>query len=133
MLDSYDMVNNAHRSVPLGLRSGDLRLELGTRTLQPGSGFVLYTDGLTEGRAARRVPAMPVALFGEQRVRDILTAHRNAAPTDVVHALSTAVKDFAGGALADDVCVVACRLTSDPGRPPREERHISAIPAMRDP
>lgn len=116
LLDTGEVLDDGRRSVPLGLRSGGLRLTAGSRALAPGSGFLLFSNGLTQGRSARGVPAAPVALFGEEGVRDILSACRDASPDDVVHALGTAVKDFAGGDLADEVRVVACRLKRDSGR-----------------
>jgi serine phosphatase RsbU (regulator of sigma subunit) len=78
---------------------------------------VLFTDGLPEGRPAHRDPSVPLELYGEQRIRAILAAHQDAAADQIVDALSTAVTNFAGGRLADDVCIIACRTTSVPPLP----------------
>ncbi|MGH3823791.1 MAG: PP2C family protein-serine/threonine phosphatase [Pseudonocardiaceae bacterium] len=112
MLDSGEELDGGRRSLPLGLISGDLRLEAGSLTLQTGAGFVLFTDGLTEGRSANRDISMPLAVFGEERVRKVLVANRDSAPRVVSGALSTSVLDFAGEALADDVCIIVCRLSA---------------------
>lgn len=122
MLDSGEAVDGGRRSVPLGLTGENLDIEAGSCTLRAGEGLLLFTDGLIEGRAAHRDPARPLALFGEERVREVLAAHRNDSPQGVIDALRKSVGDFAGGALADDVCVIACsldgqRLDSPTGKP----------------
>ena len=99
---------------PLGIGGPQLGLTPASRSLDNGAGIVLFTDGLPEGRPAYRDPSVPLELYGEQRIRAVLAAHREASPDQIVDALSTAVTNFAGGPLADDVCIIACRITSVP-------------------
>lgn len=114
LLDSGGVLEGGCPSLPLGLISGDLGLVAGSFTLPPSAGFVLFTDGLTEGRSAHRDTSGPRALFGEERVREVLVANRDSPPGAVSGALSASVADFAGGALADDVCIIVCRRSAQP-------------------
>ncbi len=132
MLDSGEALANGRRSVPLGLVSGNLGLEAGSCTLPTGAGFLLFTDGLIEGRSADRHISAPLALFGEERVREVLAAHRDDSAQEVARALSTSVKNFTGGALADDVCMIVCRLAAvsshSPVSPPsRVQRSLPSL------
>jgi serine phosphatase RsbU (regulator of sigma subunit) len=102
---------------PLGIGESHLGLTPASRSLHTGAGIVLFTDGLPEGRPAHRDPSVPLELYGEQRIRAILAAHQDASADQIVDALSAAVTNFAGGRLADDVCIIACRTTSVPPLP----------------
>jgi serine phosphatase RsbU (regulator of sigma subunit) len=79
-----------------------------TTALAPGSGVLLYTDGLPEARTAREVDRHD--LFGEQAARDALVALRGAPPADIVAGLRAAAVRHAEGRPADDLCMVAVRL-----------------------
>jgi serine phosphatase RsbU (regulator of sigma subunit) len=92
--------------------SAALKVEAGHTALEPGAGILLFTDGLTEGRAAQRGATRRVHLFGEERSRRIVPEHRGAPPERVLDALVSAVTTFAGGPLADDLCLVAVRVES---------------------
>jgi hypothetical protein len=50
-----------------------------------------------------------VRLFGEERARRIVLEQRDAPVGQVLAALTAAVTEFAGGRLADDLCLVALR------------------------
>jgi serine phosphatase RsbU (regulator of sigma subunit) len=52
-----------------------------------------------------------VQLFGEERARDVLRAHRGASAARLLEALVAEVRAFAGGPLADDLCLVAIRAS----------------------
>jgi serine phosphatase RsbU (regulator of sigma subunit) len=128
-LSSGDAIAGGRHSIPLGLISADLGLEAGSLTLEPGAGFLLFTDGLVEGRTALRDDATPVRLFGEERVRDILASCRDEPVAALADALSTSLRDFTGGSLADDMCMVVFRfaestesVASDAGYESRHER-----------
>ena len=110
MLGSGRAIAGGRHSIPLGLVSADLGLEAGSLALEPGAGFLLFTDGLIEGRPALRDDATPLRLFGEERVRDILATYRDEPVRAVADALSTSLHDFAAGSLADDMCMVVFRL-----------------------
>jgi sigma-B regulation protein RsbU (phosphoserine phosphatase) len=84
--------------------------------LEPGEGLLLFTDGLTEGRATKRDTTGSVDLFGEERSRQEVRSHRKAPPERVLQALVTAVTTYAGGPLADDLCLVAVRAESASSR-----------------
>ena len=135
MLDSGDALTGGRRSVPLGLMSGNLGLEAGSCTLPTGAGFLLFTDGLIEGRSADRDTSAPLALFGEERVREVLAAHRDGSAGEVARGLSMSVEDFTGGALADDVCMIVCRLVAvsspSPDGPPSQDQR-SPLPVQTD-
>lgn len=106
-LDTAEPLSVAEPQEPLGLSRG-IHFEARTRTLAQSGGVLLYSDGLPEARnpyadrAGRR-------LLGEKAARAELLAHRGERPADVVRALSTAACNFAGGALADDLCLLAAR------------------------
>ena len=93
-------------SYPLGI-GDDLDCTSGHIALEPGTGFVAYTDGLIEARR-RGGP-----LFGVERAEELVGQLRDRDPTEVVRELRSAVESYAGGRLGDDLCMVAVRA-----RPP---------------
>jgi serine phosphatase RsbU (regulator of sigma subunit)/PAS domain-containing protein len=115
----------AKTGLPLGLEA-----EVGAKEvlapLHPGDGFVLFTDGLYEARAANA----ETQHFGLDRIGDVVAGLPGAAPDEVVGALRAAVETFAGGAPTDDMCIVAFRAQGTrapaarrrPIRGPRVER-----------
>jgi serine phosphatase RsbU (regulator of sigma subunit) len=94
---------------PLGIGADALKLEAGRASLPPGAGILVFTDGLLEGRAVHRGSVRSQELFGEQRARDVVSGHRGAPAAAVLQSLVDAVRAFAGGPLADDLCLVAVR------------------------
>ena len=73
--------------------------------LAPGTGVLLYTDGVTEARHDGEQ-------FG-QTARPKRPDARRAVPSEVVTAVTTQVQEFAASGLADDLCVVAARIGED--------------------
>jgi serine phosphatase RsbU (regulator of sigma subunit) len=71
--------------------------------LQPGDTLLLFTDGVTE--------AMNEAgeEFGESRLLDVLKASRHLALSALVHEMATAVQEFSGNHLVDDVTLLVAR------------------------
>jgi len=108
-LASASALPGGRPGAPLGVGSGSAPPEVARTTLAPGDGVLVFTDGLTEGRAARRRRGSRVAMFGEDRARRVLRDQDGAPPADVVAALVAEVTAFAGGVLADDLCLVAVR------------------------
>ena len=108
-LDTGDPLAIAPPNEPLGV-SRSLRFTARTANLPQRGGVLLYRDGLPEARHAAG-PGADRRLLGEQAARDELRAHRGERPEDVVKALSLVACDFAGGALADDLCLLAARRT----------------------
>lgn len=75
--------------------------------LDPGDVIVAYSDGVTEMMNAGR------EFFGEQRLRDLLTAQRGRDATVIGQTLVEAVSVFAAGTPAhDDVSLVVARRVS---------------------
>lgn len=105
VLDSGEVLTPPRVALPLGV---DLELggTAGELALGPGSGLLLHTDGLTE---AREVAAAGGERFGEERVRAALRAQRGAPPETLVGGLARSAEAFAGGRLADDLCLLAVR------------------------
>jgi serine phosphatase RsbU (regulator of sigma subunit) len=90
------------RAPPLGL-SDELECKTAAHQLTPGTGVLLYTDGVTEARNNGEQ-------FGQARLAELLEALRGQSPAEVVAAVTTEVHEFAATRLADDLCVVAARI-----------------------
>jgi PAS domain S-box-containing protein len=93
--------------LPLGLQA-DLGAVDAVAPYQDGSGFLLYTDGLTDARAPETAGGSP-RRFGSGRVGAIVGSLEEATPRAVVHELRAAAEAFSEGALCDDLCIVAVR------------------------
>lgn len=89
------------RAPPLGL-SEELACTPAAHHLTPGTGVLLYTDGVTEARHNGEQ-------FGQTRLAQIVQALGGQSPSEVVAAVTTEVQQFAATGLADDLCVVAAR------------------------
>ena len=68
---------------------------------------MLYTDGLTEARRGSD-------LFGESRLIEALSDQGRVAVQEMVETLVETVTTHAGGRLADDLAVIAVRLSAAP-------------------
>jgi serine phosphatase RsbU (regulator of sigma subunit) len=73
--------------------------------LPPGSGRLLFTDGVLEARTTANGPE----LFGTDRLAELVEQLRGADPAGIVHAVTEAARRFANGRLSDDLCVLAFR------------------------
>jgi serine phosphatase RsbU (regulator of sigma subunit) len=86
-----------------------------TERLEPGDRVLLYTDGVTEGRAADGTP------FGLQRFADFIIRHSSAdlpAP-ETMRRLNHAILDYQHGRLRDDATAVLIEWQPEhPGRNP---------------
>jgi sigma-B regulation protein RsbU (phosphoserine phosphatase) len=91
---------------PLGVSPGR-RYESVACDLRPGQGVLMFSDGLTEARRA----GGGAPLYGEAAAREELRARRGQPPEAMVAALREAARRFAGGRLADDLCLLAARRT----------------------
>jgi serine phosphatase RsbU (regulator of sigma subunit) len=101
------------RGLPLGV-ADRLGCETATARVSDGSGLLLYTDGLTEARRRPGGNGSSIELFGEERLRLLIRELDGVAPAEVVEKVQKAVRSFSGGALADDLCLVALRPASRP-------------------
>lgn len=64
--------------------------------------LLVYTDGLAEAREGEQ-------LFGEERIAQVLRRDPGVAPDVLCKSLLEAASDFAGGAINDDVAILAIR------------------------
>jgi PAS domain S-box-containing protein len=88
------MLNNP----PLGIIKGSW-FEQASCNLMPGDRLVLYTDGISEARSDS-------GLFGEEGIEQVLNAHAQATPDELVTYLLDAAKDWAHGKLRDDTALL---------------------------
>jgi phosphoserine phosphatase RsbU/P len=75
----------------------------GARRTTPGTGVLLYTDGLTEARHDGEQ-------FGLDAVSAVLAGLERPSPTEAIAVLRARVAEFADGALTDDLCMLAARI-----------------------
>ncbi len=99
------------RGVPLGVES-NVGCTTSSFRLDPWSGLLLFTDGLTEARPANGNG--PVRLFGLERVGDLVLELAGEPPEVIIDRLRTEAETFAGGTLDDDLCMVAARASDEP-------------------
>jgi sigma-B regulation protein RsbU (phosphoserine phosphatase) len=91
--------------LPLGILPVT-QYEQSTALLQPGDTFVLYSDGVTEAMNPSEED------FGEDRLQQVLTAHRNEPAKLILEAVLSAVREWsAGAAQADDITLLVARMT----------------------
>lgn len=98
--------------LPLGV-ADQLGCETSRTKLAPGGGLLLYTDGLTEARRRSDQTATGFELFGEERIARLLAAADGAPSAEVLERMRDEVRDFSGGELSDDLCMVAMRLAGE--------------------
>jgi len=112
LLADGQTLNEVQAAFPLGI-GDDIDCEMGEMTIEPGAGFVAFTDGLIEAR--RRGST---AQFGMERASELVATLRDSEPTAVVGALRAAAERYAGGVLTDDLCMVAVRASLEREREP---------------
>ena len=83
-------------------------------TLAPGDLVLLYTDGVTDTRAASG------ERFGDERLLEVVEGARDGSARDVVDAVVAATTAFQGDMpAADDVTMVALRRATSSATAPR--------------
>jgi serine phosphatase RsbU (regulator of sigma subunit) len=75
----------------------------GSQRTTPGTGVLLYTDGLTEARHGAKQ-------FGLDAVSAALASLDRPSPADAIADLRARVAGFASGSLTDDLCMLAARF-----------------------
>jgi serine phosphatase RsbU (regulator of sigma subunit) len=100
---------------PMGERRGQTYYEAesvvpSTEKLEPGDRVLLYTDGVTEGRAADGTP------FGIERLSDFIIRHSSAGLplSETMRRLNRAIFDYQHGRLRDDATAILVEW--QPGR-----------------
>jgi serine phosphatase RsbU (regulator of sigma subunit) len=91
------------QGTPLGVRA-DLGCVEGSQRSTRGAGVLLYTDGLTEARHGGK-------LFGLDAVSAALSDLHRPSPKEAVAVLRARAAEFAYGALTDDICLLAARIS----------------------
>lgn len=92
------------QGLPLGIEIEPTHVEGSLRCPEDPTGVLLFTDGLTEARHAGD-------LFGLDGVSAVLSELQNPSPSEAIAILQARVADFAYGALSDDLCMLAVRIT----------------------
>jgi sigma-B regulation protein RsbU (phosphoserine phosphatase) len=88
----------------------DMPYEKKTASLEPGQAILVYTDGITEAMNPEH------ALFGEERLTNVLHDVTAAPSREVVQAILAAVEAHAAGAdQSDDITVLCLRRSKTPG------------------
>jgi sigma-B regulation protein RsbU (phosphoserine phosphatase) len=77
----------------------DVSYRDGRIALEPGDRVVLFTDGASEASQGDEQ-------FGEERLADVIAAHRHLDCAGLQEAILDAVMSFSGGELADDVTLL---------------------------
>lgn len=72
--------------------------------LTPGDRLVLFTDGASEARGAAAED------FGEDRLVDLVRAHRHDSPEALLATIEQEVEAFSGGNRADDLTMIAAAI-----------------------
>jgi sigma-B regulation protein RsbU (phosphoserine phosphatase) len=86
--------------------------------LSPGESLLLYTDGVTEAMDRSET------LYSQQRLEQFLASNRSASPRQIIDALVSDVRRFAGGASqSDDITGLGLQYLGTP-RDMREEVEI---------
>ena len=104
-LDTGETLDGVRPSPPLGV-DPTISCSMGRAMLEPGTGVLVFTDGVTEAHRPSH------ELFGEQRLCETIRAAAGSAPDAVVHRLQADVLAHAGDSLGDDVCIVAARVSA---------------------
>ena len=91
------------QGTPLGMHADPGCVE-GSLPSAAGAGVLLYTDGLTEARHDGE-------LFGLDAVSVELDGLHRPSPTEAIAILRARVAEFAYGALTDDLCLLAARIS----------------------
>jgi serine phosphatase RsbU (regulator of sigma subunit) len=102
-LGTGDELAIGRRGAPLGVRR-DVGCRDAALELPAGEGVLLYTDGLTEARRDS-------GLFGVERAVDVIRAMVGRSCTELLARLRDEATAFGGGALTDDLCLVAVEAT----------------------
>ena len=102
-LDDGQELVATRQGTPLGVRA-DPGCTEGARQIKAGEGVLLYTDGLTEARHDGE-------WLGLDAVSATLAGLLDPSPAEAVAVLRARAANFAYGALTDDLCLLAARVS----------------------
>lgn len=89
---------------------GDMVYQQDTIDLAPGEVVVLYTDGITEAVSPGADEEDPEAMFGEERLCQVILSNRHLPASGIQDAILAAVADHTRGmAQSDDITLVVMR------------------------
>ncbi len=89
---------------------GDMVYQQDTVELAPGEVIVMYTDGITEAVSPGADEEDPEAMFGEERLCEVLRRNRHLPASGIQDAILAAVADHTRGVVqADDITLVVIR------------------------
>ena len=89
---------------------GDMVYQQDTIDLGPGEVIVMYTDGITEAVSPGADEEDPEAMFGEERLCDVITRNSHLPASGIQDAILAAVADHTRGvAQSDDITLVVIR------------------------
>jgi len=97
-------------ATPLGI-ADEFHCPVTRGRLEPGSGLVLFTDGLIEARRDNGSPER----FGYERLKRALAQLAGDEPIEVGRRLVAAAESFSRQALEDDICIVTLRALPQAG------------------
>jgi len=111
--DGAPLRGNGETGLPLGV-SDLIGCQTSSVQLGGGSGLLLYTDGLTEARRSVNGSRNGSELFGEERIERLLARFNGSSAAEVLEGVQREVREFSGGSLADDLCMIALRRSREP-------------------
>jgi len=92
--------------IPLGMMD-TATFEEESLNLSAGDTVIMYSDGVSEAMNADE------DMFGEQRIAEVISSHRNASPSELIDHIVAAVKGFVSNhPQTDDITVVALSRNS---------------------
>jgi phosphoserine phosphatase RsbU/P len=101
--DSFHELTGSN--IPLGIEPETEYEEFQSNDVRSGDILILGTDGIWEARNPAR------DMFGKNRLRDVIRAHRDGSASQIAQAIERAIEDFRGAALQlDDITFVAIRV-----------------------
>ena len=104
-LDTGKPLNGAEPGFPLGVERDVGCTSNSEAGIEPGTGVLLFSDGLSEARKPG------ASVFGEARITHTLAEKlQGRTPEEIVGTLRREAEAFADGPLGDDLCMVALRV-----------------------
>ena len=107
-LDTGQPLVGVKPGLPLGIENALGCTGISRCGLEPGTGVLLFTDGLVEARRDR-------VEFGLPRLSFVVGQLTGAAPDEIIGGVLAELEDFTAGESEDDLCLLVARLRPDAG------------------